>query len=465
MGCKNCSQKKELDNSKQTEIIYSQVYNKNLLMPSPNILKKNFIYDSIKSQNDNEDENIKDGKDNNEKSKNEKDKDEKNKDEKNKEEKNNEEEMEKLVEMIESIRSDRKKMKILRKFQSRIVGMQLRKKMRFESFKKSQAINFKELLSKNLPLSMNEINDFFEEYPQKPENSELKLEKHEPLKLEGNIIYYGEWDMNFFTKHGRGLQIWPDGSYYKGYWENNKAEGKGLFIHSTGDIYIGNWHNNKRNGKGVYQSKLGMQYNGYWKNDKLEGKGKEIWEDGTSYIGYYSGGQKNGKGEIEWPNGCKYKGDFKNGNMNGKGIYTFNDNRTYEGDFVNNVFEGKGLFTWPNGNKYNGYFKNDKREGFGIFNFADGKILKGMWKNGKQDGEFYVYYPKFGVWTKKIMIEKNVKKVKVNENNIGEDEDEITEDNIGKNKNGKIISDPELEKIDKIEKNEENKIYDLDEDF
>ena len=456
MGCKNCSQRKDLDNSKQTEIIYSQVYNKNLLIPSPNILKQNFIFEPKKSQIDNEDEKNKEEKNNEEKNK-----EEKNKEEKNKEGKSNEEDKEKIVEMIESIRADRRKMKILRKFQSRILGMQLRKKMRLESLKKSQAINFNELLSKNLPLTMNEINDFFEEYPQKKENINLKIDKKEPLKLENNIIYYGEWDMNFFTKHGRGIQIWPDGSYYKGYWENNKAEGKGQFIHSTGDIYIGNWHNNKRYGKGVYQSKFGMQYNGYWKNDKLEGKGKEIWEDGTSYIGYYSGGQKNGKGEIEWPNGCKYKGDFKNGNMNGKGIYIFPDNRKYEGDFVNNVFEGKGLFTWPNGNKYNGYFKNDKREGFGIFNFADGKILKGIWKNGKQDGEFYVYNPKIGIWSKKIMIDKKEKKEKEDENNIVEVDDEITEDNIVKNKNANLIFDPELEKIDK---NEENKIYDLDEE-
>ena len=437
MGCRNCTQRKELDNSKQNEIIYSQAMNKDILSTSPNILKTNFIFEQKNSQIDNE------------------------------EEKSSEEDKEKIVEMIESIRADRKKMKILRKFQSRILGIQLRKKIRVERFKKSQVINLDELLSKNLPLSMNEINDFFNEYPQKKENLQLKLEKREPLKLENNLIYYGEWDMNFFTKHGRGIQIWPDGSYYKGYWENNKAEGKGQFIHSTGDIYLGNWHNNKRYGKGVYQSKLGMQYNGYWKNDKLEGKGKEIWEDGTAYIGYYSGGQKNGKGEIEWPNGCKYIGDFKNGNMNGKGIYIFPDNRKYEGEFVNNVFEGKGLFTWPNGNKYNGYFKNDKREGFGIFNFADGKILKGMWKNGKQNGEFYIYYPKFGIWTRKTLIDKNEKKDKDDENNInfeGEIVGDIAEDNFGKNNNDKIISDPELEKIDKIEKNEENKIYDLDEE-
>ena len=145
-------------------------------------------------------------------------------------------------------------MRLLRKCQSHLLGMQLRKKMRVENLKKSETINFDALSEKNLPLSKDEIIKFFEEYPPKNNNNNLKIEKKEPLMLEKNkILYYGEWDMSFFTKHGRGIQLWPDGSYYKGYWENNKAEGKGEFIHSSGEVYIGNWHNNRRHGKGVDQ--------------------------------------------------------------------------------------------------------------------------------------------------------------------------------------------------------------------
>ena len=154
--------------------------------------------------------------------------------------------------------------------------MQLRKKLRVETLKKSETINFELLSEKELPIPKEEVIKFFDEYPQKNENIDLKVEKKEPLILEKNIIYYGEWDMNFYTKHGRGIQIWPDGSYYKGYWENNKAEGKGEFKHSSGNVYIGYWHNNKRHGKGVYHSRKGMEYNGFWRNDKQEKKGKEI---------------------------------------------------------------------------------------------------------------------------------------------------------------------------------------------
>ena len=433
MGCSKCSQKKELENSKNNEIIYNEPeHNK------PNLLKrelsKNFILESINTQLTQENKY------------------------------NKEiplEEQKKLVEMTEKIKADKKKMRLLQKCQSHLIGMQLRKKLRVETLKKSETINFELLSEKELPIPKEEVIKFFDEYPQKNENIDLKVEKKEPLILEKNIIYYGEWDMNFYTKHGRGIQIWPDGSYYKGYWENNKAEGKGEFKHSSGNVYIGYWDNNKRHGKGVYHSRKGMEYNGFWRNDKQEGKGKEIWEDGTIYNGYYLNGKKHGKGEITWANKCSYKGYFENGNINGRGIYTFSDNRKYEGDFVNNYFEGKGTFTWPNGNKYHGNFKKDKREGFGIFTFADGKIYKGTWKDGKQEGEFHIFNPKKGIWVKKKYKEIEDEKSKENNNNsilISEKSEEHENERI------KIIQVEELEDIGEIKKTEENKIDGLDED-
>jgi hypothetical protein len=35
-----------------------------------------------------------------------------------------------------------------------------------------------------------------------------------------------------------GKQIWPDGSIYEGYWQNNTANGTGRLIHADGDAYI-----------------------------------------------------------------------------------------------------------------------------------------------------------------------------------------------------------------------------------
>jgi hypothetical protein len=36
-----------------------------------------------------------------------------------------------------------------------------------------------------------------------------------------------------------GIQIWPDGAKYEGYWRDNVAHGRGRFHHIDGDVYDG----------------------------------------------------------------------------------------------------------------------------------------------------------------------------------------------------------------------------------
>ena len=432
MGCTKCSQKKVLENNKETEIVYNEPnHNKPILLNRQST--KNFILESLSTQMILDTQQSKFNLPI--------------------------EEEKKLAELIEKIKMDSKKMKLLQKCQSHFRGMYKRKKMRIDNLINSETIELDLLSNKDLPISKEEIKKFFEETPPKKEKEDIKItiEKKEPLKLENNIIYIGEWDINFFTRHGRGIQIWPDGSYYKGYWENNKAEGEGEFIHSSGDSYKGEWHKNKREGRGVYISKKGMKYEGKWKEDKQHGKGKEEWANIRTYNGNFFKGKKNGKGTMEWNNGCIYKGNFLDGNINGRGIYTFQDKREYEGDFVNNNFEGKGKFTWPNGNQYLGNFKNNKRDGFGIFTFSDGKIYKGVWKNGKPCGEFEIYNPHKKIWIKKKWKDYDDDDKENNIIFVNEEEEEKTEKD-------KIIQDLELENIDEIKKTEENKINELDEE-
>ena len=54
------------------------------------------------------------------------------------------------------------------------------------------------------------------------------------------------------TRHGFGIQVWPDGAKYEGQWENNMANGKGRYYHSSGDVYDGDWLNDKAYGYGNY---------------------------------------------------------------------------------------------------------------------------------------------------------------------------------------------------------------------
>lgn len=43
-------------------------------------------------------------------------------------------------------------------------------------------------------------------------------------------------------RHGYGIQVWPDGAKYEGYWRDNMAHGRGKFYHIDGDVYDGNFY-------------------------------------------------------------------------------------------------------------------------------------------------------------------------------------------------------------------------------
>lgn len=116
------------------------------------------------------------------------------------------------------------------------------------------------------------------------------------LPLPDGAQYEGEWDMKTDMRHGRGVQIWSDGSIYEGYWKQDKANGRGRLIHADGDIYDGHWKNDKADGYGCYTHTDGAQYEGEWLDDKQHGKGKEHWPDSAQYEGHYQFGKKHGYG-------------------------------------------------------------------------------------------------------------------------------------------------------------------------
>lgn len=125
-------------------------------------------------------------------------------------------------------------------------------------------------------------------------------EFREELTLENGAKYEGEWLLGSEIRQGKGMQIWPDGSLYEGWWQENKANGKGRLIHADGDIYDGYWKDDKAHGYGVYSHLDGARYEGYWQEDKQHGKGLETWPDGASYEGDYVEGKKHGIGCFTW---------------------------------------------------------------------------------------------------------------------------------------------------------------------
>ena len=66
--------------------------------------------------------------------------------------------------------------------------------------------------------------------------------------LENAAKYKGEWLLGSNIRQGRGMQVWPDGSMYEGYWRENKANGNGRLIHADGDVYNGMWQDDKAHG-------------------------------------------------------------------------------------------------------------------------------------------------------------------------------------------------------------------------
>lgn len=59
-----------------------------------------------------------------------------------------------------------------------------------------------------------------------------------PVQLENGAVYIGEWN-DTLERHGKGTQVWCDGSKYEGYWKRDRANGKGRLIHGDGDVYEG----------------------------------------------------------------------------------------------------------------------------------------------------------------------------------------------------------------------------------
>ena len=206
-----------------------------------------------------------------------------------------------------------------------------------------------------------------------------------PVRMENDAIYTGEWNASKL-RCGRGVQVWSDGSYYEGYWDNDKANGKGRLIHANGDVYEGDWKDDKAHGRGIYIHTDGAKYEGTWENDKQHGQGIEIWPDGAKYCGDYLNGQKHGKGLFKWADGSMYDGEFQGNNIHGLGSYTWNDGRKFIGQWKDNKMHVKGIFTWSDGRKYEVEYVDDKKHGFGIFEWPDGRKYEGGWVNGKQEG-------------------------------------------------------------------------------
>ena len=110
------------------------------------------------------------------------------------------------------------------------------------------------------------------------------------LVFENGSVYKGY--LKDGSRHGPGVQVWPDDARYEGEWQNNKANGRGKFWHADGDVYEGEWLDDKTNGYGTYINVNGGKIVGHWKDDLQEGQCVEILPDGSKYDGNFVRGKK-----------------------------------------------------------------------------------------------------------------------------------------------------------------------------
>lgn len=130
-------------------------------------------------------------------------------------------------------------------------------------------------------------------------NQQVLFKEHfQPITVEKSARYRGELN-NEKQRCGFGIQEWPDGARYEGYWAQDQASGKGRLIHADGNLYEGDWVDNKANGNGKYLHQDGTLYTGEWTDDKQHGHGAELWPDGAHFTGEYAHGQKQGAGRFE----------------------------------------------------------------------------------------------------------------------------------------------------------------------
>ena len=98
------------------------------------------------------------------------------------------------------------------------------------------------------------------------------------VDADGMASYTGQWIVEEAKgrgslRWGRGMQVWPDGSVYEGYWENDHTNGHGRKVYGDGSYYIGSWEDGFQSGSGKLALANGDLYEGEFKEGDYHGKG------------------------------------------------------------------------------------------------------------------------------------------------------------------------------------------------
>jgi len=155
-----------------------------------------------------------------------------------------------------------------------------------------------------------------------------------------NDRYEGEWKN--FTKHGKGVDRFPNGDMYDGDFKDGLPDGKGVYIWDNKAIYTGDFWAGMKHGSG------------HWRENKED-------PESTYYEGEYKYDRRCGKGKFFWKNGDRYQGDFADDDQHGFGTMVWKTNGiTYEGYWEHGIQMGWGKVTYQNGEVKEGFFMSEK---------------------------------------------------------------------------------------------------------
>jgi len=127
-----------------------------------------------------------------------------------------------------------------------------------------------------------------------------------------NGYYLGEFNKEN-QRHGRGVYVWGEGTYFVGYW-----------VVGIKDIY------------GKYFQKNGfMFYDGAFKNGLKDGKGSQFYNDKSKYVGQFVSDKRQGTGRFTWADGSAWEGPFVDGQFHGVGMYQCPGEEPFEAEYEN----------------------------------------------------------------------------------------------------------------------------------
>ncbi|KEG08471.1 hypothetical protein DQ04_07111010 [Trypanosoma grayi] len=154
-------------------------------------------------------------------------------------------------------------------------------------------------------------------------------------------------------RHGRGVQMIPNGEKYVGYFNNDAWHGAGTYCADDGSVYEGVWERGKllsvhyhgevdgeyrRHGRGQSYEADGSRYNGEWQHGERHGTGILQSGSGAVYSGEFAFGQVEGEGKLLLSASVFY-GTFRGGKKHGKGTERFGE-CVVEGEWHNDLLSG-----------------------------------------------------------------------------------------------------------------------------